>query len=297
MLLDAGFLATRVALARFDPGECLLVDRGAPALEQRDVSGCGGRLAGRSAGCAAGVKPERLPERLQYKVRATTPQPSVTLTRTVREYADGYRDTLGAVLRFDYAGTSVEPGGGVGVYDAVNRRLIRRGSRRRAEGVPSPAAARIPARLGLFEQQDDARHSSRSVPARRARARDRRMAGRGGRKVVPLGSRHADARVVRHRLVRAARRDRFRRGRPRNAARLLAALRQGERDRHCSTTARRGLVPEEWLQQLGGDRAHGRGGGRSRPLQAVAGRRCSTRRSRRSPRSRSTKRSPARATS
>jgi SNF2 family DNA or RNA helicase len=74
----------------------------------------------------AGVRPEALPERLRYEVQASAPQPSVTLARAGARFTDGYRDTLSAVLRFDYAGTSVEPGGGAGVYNPTARRLIRR---------------------------------------------------------------------------------------------------------------------------------------------------------------------------
>ena len=125
LLLDAGFLATRVALARFDPGDAFPWI--AELRRSNSVTFPGTAADSLAEALArAGVKPEQLPERLQYEVRATTPQPAVTLARTGARYADGYRDTLGAVLRFDYAGTSVEPGGGAGVYDAGNRRLIRR---------------------------------------------------------------------------------------------------------------------------------------------------------------------------
>ncbi len=50
----------------------------------------------------------------------------MTLARTGGHYADGFRDTLAAVLRFNYGGTSVEPGGGAGLFDATHRRLVRR---------------------------------------------------------------------------------------------------------------------------------------------------------------------------
>jgi superfamily II DNA or RNA helicase len=125
LLLEAGFLVTRVAVARFDPGDAFAWI--AELRRSNDVTfppTAADSLA--EALARAGVRPEQLPERLRYEVRSTTPQPSVTLGRTGGRFADGYRDTLGAVLRFDYAGTTVEPGGGSGVYDAANRRLIRR---------------------------------------------------------------------------------------------------------------------------------------------------------------------------
>jgi superfamily II DNA or RNA helicase len=125
LLLQAGFLVTRVSVARFDPGEAF-----AWIMELRRAStvsfpaSAADSLA--EALARAGVRPDQLPERLQYEVQATAPQPSVKLARNGARYADGFRDTLGAVLRFDYTGTSVEPGGGSGVYDAAHRRLIRR---------------------------------------------------------------------------------------------------------------------------------------------------------------------------
>ena len=67
-----------------------------------------------------------LPERLRYEVEAPPPQPSVTLARTNGRPSDAFRDTLGALLRFNYGGTVVEPGGQAGVYDPAQRRLIRR---------------------------------------------------------------------------------------------------------------------------------------------------------------------------
>jgi superfamily II DNA or RNA helicase len=125
LLLEAGFLVTRVMLSRFEPGDAL-----AWVTELRRSNSvtfpatAADSLA--EALARAGIRPERLPERLQYEVQTTAPQPSVTLARAGARYADGYRDTLGAILRFDYAGTAVEPGGGPGIYDAAHRRLIRR---------------------------------------------------------------------------------------------------------------------------------------------------------------------------
>ena len=217
----------------------------------------------------AGVKPERLPERLQYEVRATTPQPSVTLARTGARYADGYRDTLGAVLRFDYAGTSVEPGGGVGVYDAVNRRLIRR------DLAAEQRAFHRLRQLGFQQGWDYSNskptleHPSRSLPARRAGARDRRMAGGGGRAAVPRASRHADARVVRRGLVRAARAGRFRRRRECEPAGPAGGAASGRGDgaaRRRDTRA----GPRGVAETLCRSRAIRAGGGGSRSLPAIA---------------------------
>ena len=83
VLLDAGFLATRVALARFDPGDAFPWI--AELRRSNSVTFPGTAADSLAEALArAGVKPERLPERLQYEVRATTPQPSVTLARTGR---------------------------------------------------------------------------------------------------------------------------------------------------------------------------------------------------------------------
>ena len=114
LLLDAGFLVTRVAVARFDPGDAFAWIAELRRAEQRDVSGAAADALAEAL-ARAGVKPERLPERLRYEVQTSAPQPSVTLARTRRRGTrTRYRDTLGAVLRFDYGGTVVEPGGGAG---------------------------------------------------------------------------------------------------------------------------------------------------------------------------------------
>ena len=125
LLLEAGFLITRLAVARFEPGHAY-----AWLTELRRASritfppAAADSLA--EALARAGVKPDKLPERLRYEVETPRPQPSVTLARTNGRPSDAFRDTLGALLRFDYGGTVVEPGGNAGVYDAANRRLIRR---------------------------------------------------------------------------------------------------------------------------------------------------------------------------
>ena len=125
LLLESGFLVTRVAVARFEPGEAFAwVTELRRATRVTFPATAADSLA--EALARAGVRPERLPERLQYEVQATAPQPSVTLARSGGRHAEGFRDMLGAVLRFDYAGTSVEPGGGAGIYDPARRRLIRR---------------------------------------------------------------------------------------------------------------------------------------------------------------------------
>ena len=125
LLLEAGFLVTRLSVARFEPGHAF-----AWLTELRRANGitfppaAADSLA--EALARAGVNPDGLPERLRYEVETPRPQPSVTLARSNGRHSDAFRDTLGAMLRFDYGGTVIEPGGNAGVYDATHRRLIRR---------------------------------------------------------------------------------------------------------------------------------------------------------------------------
>jgi superfamily II DNA or RNA helicase len=125
LLVDAGFLATCNAVARFDPGDAF-----AWISELRRSNGvtfpasAADSLA--EALARAGVRPDLLPERLQYEVRTAVPQPSITLARGGGQFSHSYRDALGAVVRFDYGGTLVESRAGSGVYDAASRRLIKR---------------------------------------------------------------------------------------------------------------------------------------------------------------------------
>ena len=66
LLLDAGFLATRVALARFDPGDAFPWI--AELRRSNSVTFPGTAADSLAEALArAGVKPERLPERLQYR--------------------------------------------------------------------------------------------------------------------------------------------------------------------------------------------------------------------------------------
>jgi hypothetical protein len=258
LILESGFLFTHHSVARFEPG-----DARAWVSELRRTSSvtfpASATDALAEALARAGVRPERLPERLRYEVQSPAMQPSVTLARASGRFSDAYRDTLSAHVRFDYGGTLVDQSGGSGVYDAASRRLVRR---------DLAAEQRAFNRLRQLEQAD-AQHRRRSLSARRPRARDGRLARRGGRAPVPCTPRDADARRVWRGLVRAARPRRFRRRRQREPARLAfgAPSRRGDGSpgrRHARPRAR-GVAAA-----LRRRRAVRRGGRRSREVQAIA---------------------------
>ena len=290
LLLDAGFLATRVALARFDPGDAFPWIAELRRSNSVTFPAYGGRLAGRSAGSrrrqagtAAGAAAVRSAGDRAAAVGDARPYRRAVRGRLPRHARRGSAFRLRRHVR--RAGRSAG-------------RLRRRpspsdspGSAARAAGVQPPAAARIPAGLGLLRQQADAQHSSRSTsraPCGRSSPKDGGSRPKGGcsapRATCRCACRPAWTGSSSTRGVD------FGDDVSANLQDLLAALRSGRRHgpaRRRDTRAGAGGVAEA----LRGRRADS---ARRKAITSASGRRrrrCSTRCSRASRRSRWTRRS------
>ena len=186
LLLSRGFLFTRTTMARLD------LEGGFAWLARLRSFGpiaiprIGSRRTARNARpfrprppVAAGGAPLRRRRRRAAAARSASAGPSGrTRTRCVRICAPRSSSiTTASSSRGRRARPPTTP---------ERRRLVRRNRERRAGGHRSAAPARVPLHVEPFRVAADPWHLAGAVPAGRAHARQRGLAGRGGRPGVPV---------------------------------------------------------------------------------------------------------------
>ena len=177
-------------------------------------------------------------------------------------------------------GAASQPGRGI--YQAGQRRLLLR------DPEAEHAAEALLRQLGFRSPAYYAQRSwnwPREPADRRARPAERGLARRGRGQALPPARRVQASRSAPASTGSSCTAASTSAAQTRRAAASCSRRCAAARTRCGSTTARFGMLPEEWLQEVRPARRHGQGRGRPPPLQRSAGRRCSTRCWRRSRRS------------
>ena len=247
LVMRAGFLVARSALARLDhggafpwltelrrSGPVVLPAAAAPSLVE--------------ALAESHVDPLALPEPLRYEVVEVAPAPRIRIARSTRPAGHGTREALDAVVQFDYSGTILPADVDGSAYDPARRRLVKRSR------VAEHAALQTLHGLGFHKPwYVETREGTLAIPVERFPEAVRALVEQGW---------HVEAEG---RVFRAPRsldmqvksgidwfelhgRVDFGEGGSASVADLLAALRRGEATLLLDDGSR-GLVPEEWLQR------------------------------------------------